>query len=141
MSSIQHVNIMVDDLEAAVAFYRDIIGLELDDTADLGFPAQFMKLGGGQQIHINQLDDVTPERAHFAMRVDDFDGVSRRAVAAGVVEANTWGHARRLPGGVMQMFVRDPSGNLIEIGCDADQPVDPAFFNQDWVIAPGDSGD
>lgn len=139
MSSIQHVNIMVDDLEAAVAFYRDIVGLELDDTPDLGFPAQFMRLADGQQIHINELDDVTPERAHFALRVDDFDGVARRAIDAEVVEKHTWGQARRLPGGTMQMFVRDPSGNLVEIGCDADQSVDPAFFDHDWVMTPDES--
>jgi catechol 2,3-dioxygenase-like lactoylglutathione lyase family enzyme len=133
MSSIQHVNLMVDDLEAAVAFYRDVIGLELDDTPAMDFPAQFMKLGGDQQIHLNQLPDSHPERAHFALRVDDFDGVVARATAAGAIEVTTWGRAKRLPSGVMQMFVRDPAGNLIEIGCDADQPVDPAFFERDWV--------
>jgi catechol 2,3-dioxygenase-like lactoylglutathione lyase family enzyme len=131
---------MVDDLAAAVAFYRDVIGLEPDDTPELGFPAQFFKVGADQQIHINQLDDEHPERAHFALRVDDFDGVVERAVAAGAVDATTWGRARRLDSGVMQMFVRDPSGNLIEIGCDADHPVDGSFFEREWV-EPADERD
>ena len=39
---LQHVNIMVDDLDQGVAFYRDLIGLELDVTPDLDFPAQFL---------------------------------------------------------------------------------------------------
>jgi lactoylglutathione lyase len=36
----------------------------------------------------------------------------------------------RLPSGVMQMFVRDPAGNLIELTCEADQYVDPAIFDE-----------
>ena len=40
---------------------------------------------------------------------------------------------RRLPTGVMQAFIRDPSGNLIELSCEADQPVDPAIFELDIV--------
>jgi catechol 2,3-dioxygenase-like lactoylglutathione lyase family enzyme len=33
---LQHVNVNVDDLDAAVAFYRDVLGLPLDDTPDQG---------------------------------------------------------------------------------------------------------
>ncbi len=32
--------------------------------------------------------------------------------------------------GVVQMFVRDPAGNLVEIACDADQPVDDEVFGE-----------
>jgi hypothetical protein len=28
------------------------------------------------------------------------------------------------------MFVRDPAGNLVEIACDADQPVDDEVFRE-----------
>ena len=121
---IQHVNVMVDNLAGAVAFYTGVLGLGLAPTPDLGFPAQFIAVDELQEIHLNQLDDVTPERAHFCLRVGDFNGVFRRAKAAGVIETGTWGHARRLGSGVMQLFVRDPSGNLVEVACDADQPVD-----------------
>ena len=31
----------------------------------------------------------------------------------------------------MQMFVRDPAGNLIELSCEADQYVDPSIFDED----------
>jgi catechol 2,3-dioxygenase-like lactoylglutathione lyase family enzyme len=31
---------------------------------------------------------------------------------------------------VMQMFVRDPAGNLIELSCESDQHVDPAIFEE-----------
>jgi catechol 2,3-dioxygenase-like lactoylglutathione lyase family enzyme len=136
-TNIQHVNLMVDDLDAAVSFYTDVLGLALAPTPELGFPAQFVAVNDYQEIHLNRLDDVTPERAHFCMRVADFNGVFRRAKGAGVIETRTWGQARRLASGVMQLFVRDPAGNLIEIACDADQPVDDDIFADEAFVANG----
>ena len=131
MSHIQHVNIMVDDLDAAVAFYETVFGFTKCETPELGFPAQFVNIGGDQEIHINQLEDVTPHRAHFCVRLDDFSGVFHRAHAAGVLETDPWGPPRRLPTGVMQAFARDPSGNLIELSCSSDQEIDPAILEMD----------
>ncbi len=136
-TNIQHVNLMVNDLDATVSFYTEVIGLGLASTPDLGFPAQFIAINDYQEIHLNELPDVTPERAHFCLRVADFNGVFRRAKSAGVVDTRTWGHARRLATGVMQMFVRDPEGNLVEIASDADQPIDPEIFD-DEVFAVAD---
>ncbi len=133
MTSIQHVNLMVDDLDAATTFYRDVLGLPLVDTPDLGFPAQFFGFADGQELHVNELLDRRPERAHFCLRVDDFDGVVARAERAGVIDTATWGPARRLPTGVMQLFVRDPAGNLIEIACDADQSIADDFFDRPYT--------
>lgn len=131
MTVIQHVNVMVDDLASATRFYRDVIGLTPVDTPDLGFPAQFFAIGVDQELHVNQLDDTRPLRAHFCLRVDDFDGVVTRAEAAEAIESETWGLARRLPSGVMQLFVRDPAGNLIEIS--TSQPVADDFFDRPYV--------
>ena len=129
-TNIQHVNLQVGDLAAAVAFYTDVIGLGLAPTPDIGMPAQFIAINDYQEIHINQSDDVKPERAHFCLRVADFNGVYHRAKTAGVIESRTWGHAKRLASSVVQMFVRDPAGNLVEIACDADQPVDDEVFGR-----------
>lgn len=134
-NSIHHANVMVDDLATAIEFYGDVLGLERAETPDLGFPAQFFAVGDQQEIHVNELGDVHPERSHFCLRLDDFNGVFARALERGVFEKETWGGARRLPSGVMQAFVRDPSGNLIEISCGADQPVDPAIFDLGFVDA------
>ena len=129
-TNLQHVNLQVGDLAAAVAFYTDVIGLGLAPTPDIGMPAQFIAINDYQEIHINQSDDVKPERAHFCLRVADFNAVYHRAKAAGAIESHTWGHAKRLASGVVQMFVRDPAGNLVEIACDADQPVDDEVFGE-----------
>lgn len=127
---IHHINLMVDDLAPAVEFYGSALGLAAVPTPDMGFPAQFFTINDLQEIHVNQLDDITPERAHFCLRVDDFNAVFRRMRALGVIEITTWGKVRRLPSGVMQMFVRDPAGNLIELSCEADQYVDPEIYDE-----------
>lgn len=132
-NSIHHVNVMVDDLTAAIEFYGDVLGLEPTTTPELGFPAQFFAVADGQEIHVNELGDLHPERSHFCLRLADFNEVFARALDRGIFERETWDGARRLPTGQMQAFVRDPSGNLIELSCEASLPVDPAIFELDFV--------
>ncbi len=33
-NKLHHVNLLVDDLATAVPFYRDLVGLDLDETPD-----------------------------------------------------------------------------------------------------------
>lgn len=132
-ASIQHVNLTVDDLEAADVFYGEVLGLERTAAPDLGFPTSFYKVDDHQELHINELEDLRPERAHFCLRVTDFNELFSRVHALDIIETDTWGKVRRLPTGVMQLFVRDPAGNLIELSCDADQEVDPEIFDHDFV--------
>ena len=47
-SHLQHVNVNVDDLAAAVVFYRDVLGLALDPTPDQGFESQFFRINARQ---------------------------------------------------------------------------------------------
>ncbi len=135
-NNIQHVNLAVGDLGAAVAFYTDVLGLGLSPTPELGYPAQFIAINDYQEIHLNEVSDVTPKHAHFCIRVADFNEVFRRTKKEGAIDTSTFGPAHRLATGVMQMFVHDPHGNLVEIACDADQPIDPEVL-ADEVFAPG----
>jgi lactoylglutathione lyase len=125
---IQHVNVNVDDLDTAIPFYRDVLGLPLDETPDQGFRSQFFRIGTTQQIHMNEMRDERQFRGHFCLVVPDFMGVFARAKAAGVIDVAPWGKVRQLPNGKMQMFVRDPSGNLIEIANASSEPIDLAIF-------------
>ncbi|MEQ8346775.1 MAG: VOC family protein [Sneathiellaceae bacterium] len=130
---LQHVNILVDDLDRTVAFYRDVIGLALDETPDLGFPAQFLRLADGSQIHVNELPETRPFRAHFCLVVEDFNAVFRRLKAAAAIDVEPWGKVRRLPSGSMQLFARDPAGNLVELASRVDQTIDPEILGDDLV--------
>jgi lactoylglutathione lyase len=130
---IHHINVNVDDLAQAIVFYRDVLGLPLDATPDQGFPSQFFRISATQQIHMNEIADVHQERGHFCLVAPDFMGLFARAKAANAIDVRTWGRVRRLPGGKMQMFVRDPAGNLIEIASPADAQLDPALFSDPLV--------
>jgi catechol 2,3-dioxygenase-like lactoylglutathione lyase family enzyme len=130
---LQHVNVNVDDLDRAVAFYRSVLGLPLDPTPDQGFRSQFFRCGPNQQIHMNEIEDSHQFRGHFCIWVPDFAAVFQRAKAAGAIDTQPWGRVRRLPSGSMQMFVRDPAGNLIEIGSASDAVIDPKIFADELV--------
>jgi len=133
---IQHVNVNVDDLDAAIPFYRDILGLPLEATPDQGFRCQFFKIGPVQQIHMNEMRDERQFRGHFCLVVPDFMAVFRRAKARNVIDVAAWGKVRQLPNGKMQMFVRDPSGNLIEIASSNAETIDLAVFHDDDLVEP-----
>jgi len=130
-----HVNILVDDLESAVKFYRDELGLATDETPEQGMPSQFFKLAGGVQIHMNEIKDERSFRAHFAIDVDNFSEVFRRMKEIGAIDLKAWGNVRRLPGGKMQLFVRDPSDNLVEINSRQEEIIDPEILADDIVDA------
>ena len=45
-----------------------------------------------------------------------------------VIDVHPWGKVRKLPDGAMQMFVRDPAGNLVEISSAPGAEIDPRIF-------------
>lgn len=130
---IHHINVNVDDLETAIPFYRDVLGLPLDPTPDQGMPSQFFRINDRQQIHMNVLADARAFRGHFCMEVPDFEGVFQRSKGVGAIDIKPWGRVRALPGGKMQMFVRDPHGNLIEIASRPGVTIDPHIFEDELV--------
>ena len=67
-------------------------------------------------------------------------GVFARAKAAKAIDVAPWGKVRQLPNGKMQMFVRDPSGNLIEIASTSTELIDLASFRDDIDIVEPQRG-
>ncbi len=71
---------------------------------------------GDLQVHVFQRPGEAPPHAHLALEVDDLMRVYRLATELGVLDEETFGHAmHELPNGTVQMYIRDPSGNLIEL--------------------------
>ncbi len=114
-TSFNHVSISVDNLEESVRFYSEILGMEKIPTFTLASPAQFLRVGD-LQLHLVQRQVPAPEYHHFALNVDNFEAIYLKAE-----ELNLWDgrglfpHLREMPDGAVQMYIRDPSGNLIEI--------------------------
>jgi catechol 2,3-dioxygenase-like lactoylglutathione lyase family enzyme len=114
---LHHVAIIVSDLERSAPFYEQVMGLERDVRPDLGFPGLFYGLGGGQQLHLMQIDDLCdghlkPEHGgrdyHFALAVDSLERFVEKLEQADV----TYTMSRS---GRAALFCRDPDGNVIEL--------------------------
>lgn len=125
---INHVTLIVDDLEKARAFYSQVLGLEEIPAYDFDYPVMFYKLGDGRQLHLTEWEDARSFRGHVALEVGDFSQAFHTAKSLGIIDIAPWGCVRRLKDGTMQMFIRDPSGNLLEISQRPGLPVDPGIF-------------
>ncbi|MGH9229076.1 MAG: VOC family protein [Acidimicrobiales bacterium] len=109
--AVHHVSINVDDVDAAVTFYVDVLGLarRADRPADLGVGGAWLD-AGAQQVHLIHAPLPTARGQHFALLVDDLDAAvdDLRAQEVEVSDPAPVGRSR-------QSFLQDPAGNLIEL--------------------------
>jgi catechol 2,3-dioxygenase-like lactoylglutathione lyase family enzyme len=71
---------------------------------------------GDAQIHLLQASAGGGGIGHFGITVDDLAPVYERARELGALDPVVNGHYFwQLPDGVAQLYVRDPSGNLVEV--------------------------
>jgi len=108
-AGIHHVSICVRDADAALEFYRDVLGMTPVARPDLG-PGYWLD-SGGQQVHLMQADEPAPRSNHFAIRVHDIDEAVDDLRAQGV-DVHPIPHVR---GAGRQAFLHDPFGNFIEL--------------------------
>jgi len=110
-----HLSVGAKDLEASARFYQDVLGMELIPTYNFGFKTKYLRCGD-LQLHLFELDDHVPVYQHFALDVDDFHAAYDRAKAIGALDSTAFRNSvNELPDGCVQMYLRDPAGNLIEI--------------------------
>lgn len=116
ITSLAHVSLLVADTDAALAFYRDLLGLTQDlSRPDLGYPGAWLRVGE-QQIHLLQLPnpDSTQGRPqhggrdrHTAFYLTDLDELCTVLERAAVPYS-------RSRSGRQALFCRDPDGNALE---------------------------
>jgi glyoxylase I family protein len=109
-AGIHHVSVCVRDVDEAVAFYRDSLGCTVLPRPDFGFGGAWLD-AGGQQVHLMQDAEPLTGSHHFAIRVTDLDEAVADLRARGV-KVDTVPHTA---GAGKQAFLRDPSGNFIEL--------------------------
>ena len=117
IKGLHHVSLIVEDTGRSLAFYRGVLGLELEPTRpDLAFSGAWLKLGD-RQLHLLELpnpDPVTqrPEHGgrdrHTAVAVSGLDDFAQRLAAAGIPYTTSRSGRRAL-------FCRDPDGNAWEL--------------------------
>jgi catechol 2,3-dioxygenase-like lactoylglutathione lyase family enzyme len=125
---LDHAALMVSDPEAARAFYVEVLGLEeVPRPPTFTFPGLWLKIGD-HQLHLvgeaepgrtrathpgyapNEL--ATGYASHFALEVDELESFVEQVRARGGAIV---GGPRPRGDGVLQAYVADPDGNVIEL--------------------------
>jgi catechol 2,3-dioxygenase-like lactoylglutathione lyase family enzyme len=129
-----HTGITVSDLDRAVAFYRDVLGLDLLDRFTVSGEAFATAVGvdgatgsfahldaGGIRVELVEYDPDgeslpagrinRPGTAHLGFAVDDLDAFA----AALPDDVATLSDPRTTASGTRILFARDPEGNLVEV--------------------------
>ncbi len=116
IKSILHASFLCRDLAASVAFYRDVLGMTVDEKRpDLGYPGAWLDFGN-EQIHLLQLPNPDPilgrpehggRDRHVAFAIENLDALIRRLTEHGLKFTLS-------KSGRKALFVRDPDGNALE---------------------------
>jgi catechol 2,3-dioxygenase-like lactoylglutathione lyase family enzyme len=114
-SRINHVSVNARDLRESVDFYVELVGAEPIPSPNFGVPVRWLALGR-TQLHLFERDVQPTSYHHFGITVDDIEPVYRAAERRGAFDRLAFGnHLVELPGDVVQLYLRDPAGNLVEI--------------------------
>jgi catechol 2,3-dioxygenase-like lactoylglutathione lyase family enzyme len=125
---INHVSINAVDIEAAGRFYEDLLGMERLPTPNFGFPVYWLRLGA-VQLHLFQAEAPSSGNHHVAFEVDDFEAAFRRLAELDLFDREGFfSRMYEMPDGAVQMYFRDPSGNLIEIDHPDLSQLDQSLF-------------
>jgi catechol 2,3-dioxygenase-like lactoylglutathione lyase family enzyme len=117
MTRINHVSISAVDIDTAAEFYARLLGARRLPTPDFGLPVAWLALQD-TQLHIFQSDEPPASRHHFGAEVDldRIVAAYRIAEEGDLFEDETFGgRLIGLPGDVVQLYLRDPEGNLVEL--------------------------
>jgi glyoxylase I family protein len=106
---------IVADSHRARDFYHGILGLEVAERPDLGFPGLWLQIGR-QQIHLLELPNPDPvcgrpehggRDRHLAMSIADLGSLAVRLEREGIAYTQS-------RSGRKALFCRDPDGNGLE---------------------------
>lgn len=122
--TIDHVTIVVNDIERSTHFYTEVLGMQQVPRPDFGFPGAWFQ-AGDTQVHlilaseqagtagIGQFDGRDPSVGfHYAFVVDDCHAAAAQLRELGLEIVVG---PRQRPDGVIQVYVYDPDGHLVEL--------------------------
>lgn len=124
-SVINHVSILANDLEESASFYESVFGMERIPTPNFSVPVQWLQCGD-RQLHLFKRDIDAVDYYHFGLHVDDFEAVYETIQEHDIASFDVVGGSGdevvsdtpdvyELPDGAIQMYIRDPAGNLVEV--------------------------
>lgn len=115
-----HVNILVDDLEAAHGFYIDTLGFEVLPRPDFpGFGGAWYRVGR-MQLHLSVVEEMPDLKGgfpHLAFHIpaEHFDSTVDALKSAGVAFLGDTLAREDFGVPVRAIFCKDPAGNAIEL--------------------------
>ncbi len=117
-----HVNILTANLEAMIAWYENVLGLQNGARPDFGFPGAWLYLDGVAVVHLVGVD-ATPQgyegvrMEHVAFRASGYEAFLTTLKAQAVEH-----RVSKVPGTALaQVNVHDPDGNHLHIDFDLAQ--------------------
>jgi catechol 2,3-dioxygenase-like lactoylglutathione lyase family enzyme len=111
-TGINHVSIAAKDLDESARFYEEVLGMERIPAPDFAEPVRWLRVGE-VQLHLLLDRGTPPQRTHLGLTIDDFEA-AYEAVRARADDTFGWDLVE-LPSGQVQLYFRDPAGNLIEL--------------------------
>jgi catechol 2,3-dioxygenase-like lactoylglutathione lyase family enzyme len=113
-SRVNHVSVNARDLEQSAEFYVELLGADRIPSPNFDLPVLWLAFGR-TELHLFEKDVEPPSHHHVGITVDDLEPVYRAAKRRGAFDREAFGnHLVELPGDVVQLYVRDPAGNLVE---------------------------
>jgi catechol 2,3-dioxygenase-like lactoylglutathione lyase family enzyme len=115
-----HVAVMVDDLDAALAFYCDTLGFSALPRPDFGPGTEgaWLQLGTAQ-VHLGIVKEMSRPTGfpHLALHIpaDAWDDTMAGIEARGITFLAPPGERLDFGKLVRAAFIRDPAGNVIEL--------------------------
>jgi catechol 2,3-dioxygenase-like lactoylglutathione lyase family enzyme len=112
-TGINHVSISARNLEESASFYETVLGMERIPTPVFDRPVQWLRVGDLQLHLFLALEDEAPLLHHIGFTIDDFDAAYEAVAARASPEGDP--DLVELPSGQVQLYFRDPAGNLVEL--------------------------
>jgi catechol 2,3-dioxygenase-like lactoylglutathione lyase family enzyme len=126
---IHHVNIQISDRQRTREWYEKVLGAEFLDRGPALNKRQLQLRIGSGELHFTETPQPTAvPSSHFAVEVDDWDGMLARLQEQGIrhvrtsaasTGANIGGtdplQGRREDSGESYTYIHDPDGNMIEL--------------------------
>ncbi|HZG74940.1 MAG TPA: VOC family protein [Paenibacillus sp.] len=121
MKKLEHIGIMVKNMDESIAFYTDILGMNLDRRVALNEEVElsFLTFPGQESVEVELIGRFDGSLSadgivnHLAFTVDDIEGEIARLQAAGVSMIDTT--PRTILNGIKIAFFYGPNGEKLEL--------------------------
>ena len=124
VKSINHVALMVKDVERSRNFYLNVLGMKKIPRPETKVPGDWLGIGNNQLHLVGEPGPawkIDPRRPHMALDVDDIEEAKATLTRMGVPFVDAANQtvipmteaALRLVG--RQIWLEDPDGNMIEL--------------------------